>query len=87
MMLYLHPDTVNMKKAKAEYVKSNKHPFKVKSSLGPAEFKGVEITLYDKAKSLTESGIMGDPLSAAAKKGEVIVNAVTSYLVEMVKNF
>ena len=87
VMLYLHPDTVNMKKAKAEYIKSNKHPFNTKSTLGSAEFKGVEITLYDKAKSLTESGIMGDPLSATAKKGEAIFNAITLYLIEMVKNF
>jgi len=87
VMLYLHPDKVDMKKAKVEYVKSNKPHFTVKSTLGPAEFKGVEITLYDKAKSLTESGIMGDPLSATAEKGKIIVNAITSYLVEMVKNF
>jgi creatinine amidohydrolase len=87
VILYLHPDTVNMKKAKVEYLKSNKHPFKVKSSLGAAEFKGMDITLYDKAKNLTESGIMGDPLSATAEKGKVIINAITSHLVEMVKNF
>ena len=87
VMLYLHPDTVDMKKAKVEYIKSNKPHFTVKSTLGPAEFKGVEITLYDKAKSLTESGIMGDPLSATAEKGKIIVNTITSYLIEMVKNF
>jgi len=87
VMLYLHPNTVNMKKAKVEYVKSNKPHFTVKSTLGPAEFKGLEITLYEKARSLTESGIMGDPLSATAKKGEIIFNTITSYLVEMVKNF
>jgi len=87
VMLYLHPDTVDMKKAKVEYIKSNKPHFTVKSTLGPAEFKGVEITLYDKAKSLTESGIMGDPLSATVEKGKIIVNTITSYLIEMVKNF
>ena len=87
VMLYIHPNTVNMKKAKVEYLKSYKHPFKVKSTLGPAEFKGVDITLYDKAKSLTESGIMGDPLSATAEKGKIIVNAITSYLADLVKNF
>jgi len=87
VMLYLHPDKVNMKKAKVEYVKSNKPHFTAKSSLGPAEFKGVEIRLYGKAKSLTESGIMGDPLSATAEKGKIIVNTTTSYLIEMVKNF
>jgi creatinine amidohydrolase len=87
VMLYLHPDMVNMKKAKVEYVKSQKQSFTAKSTLGSAEFKGVEISLYEKAKSLTESGIMGDPLSATAEKGEIIVNAITSYLVEMVKNF
>ena len=87
VMLYLHPDTVNMKRAKIEYIKSNKPHFTVKSTLGPAEFKGVEITLYDKAKSLTESGIMGDPLSATPEKGKIIVNTITSYLVEMINNF
>ena len=87
VMLYLHPDKVDMKRAKAEYVKSKKPHFTAKSTLGPAEFKGVEISLYDKAKSLTESGIMGDPLSVTAEKGKIIVNRITSYLVEMVKNF
>jgi creatinine amidohydrolase len=87
VMLYLHPDTVNMKKAKIEYVTSNKPHFTVKSTLGPAEFKGVEITLYGKAKSLTESGIMGDPLSATAEKGKIIFTTITSYLIEMVKYF
>ena len=87
VMLYIHPNTVNMKKAKVEYLKSNKHPFKVKSTLGAAEFKGIDISLYNKAKSLTESGIMGDPSSATAKKGEIIFAAITSYLVDMVKNF
>ncbi|MEA3361630.1 MAG: creatininase family protein [Thermodesulfobacteriota bacterium] len=87
VMLYLHPDKVNMKKAKVEYVKSKKPHFKAKSTLGLSEFKEVEITLYEKAKSLTESGIMGDPLSATAEKGNIIVNTITSYLTEMVKNF
>jgi len=87
VMLYLHPDTVDMKRATVEYVKSKKPHFTAKSTLGPAEFKGVEIALYDKAKSLTESGIMGDPLSATAEKGKTIVNTITSYLIEMVKNF
>ena len=87
VMLYLHPDTVNMKKAKVEYIKSKKQSFTAKSTLGSAEFKGVEISLYEKAKTLTESGIMGDPFSATVEKGKIIVNAITSYLVEMVKNF
>jgi len=59
VMLYLHPDTVNMKKAKVEYIKSKKQSFTAKSTLGSAEFKGVEISLYEKAKTLTESGIIG----------------------------
>jgi len=87
LMLYLHPDTVDMERARVEYVKSNKPPFTAKSSLGPAEFRGVEINLYDKAKSLTESGIMGDPLGATAEKGKIIFHHISSYLTEMVKNF
>ena len=87
MILYLHPDTVDMERAKAEYIRSNKPPFKSKSIHGPAEFKGIEISLYDKAKNLTESGIMGDPLSAKAEKDEIIFNQIKLYLIEMVKNF
>ena len=86
-MLYLYPDLVNMKRAKVEYIKSNKPHFTVKSTLGPSEFKGMEMTLYGKAKSLTESGIMGDPLSSTAEKGKIIVDAITSYLIEMVIKF
>ncbi|MBW2340807.1 MAG: creatininase family protein, partial [Deltaproteobacteria bacterium] len=69
LMLYLHPDTVGMERARVEYVKTNKPSFTAKSSLGPAEFRGVEINLYYKANNLTESGIMGDPLAATAEKG------------------
>jgi len=87
VMLYLHPDKVDMARAKVEYIRSNKPPFTSKSTLGPAEFKGVEISLYDKAKNMTESGTMGDPLAATPKKGEIIFNHIKSYLIEMVKNF
>ena len=87
VMLYLHPDMVTMDRARVEYVKSAQGPFKAKSSLGPAEFKGIEIRLYDKAKNLTESGIMGDPLSATAEKGGAIFNHLKSYLIDLVKHF
>jgi creatinine amidohydrolase len=87
VMLYLHPDTVTMDRARVEYVKSGQGPFKVKSSLGSAEFKGMEINLYEGAKKLTESGIMGDPLSATAEKGEALFKALKSYLIEMVTYF
>jgi creatinine amidohydrolase len=87
VMLYLHPDMVTMDRARVEYVKSGQGPFKAKSSLGLAEFKGMEITVYEETKTLTESGIMGDPLSATAQKGEMIFNRLKSYLAEMVTNF
>jgi creatinine amidohydrolase len=87
VMLYLQPDTVTMERARVEYVKSAHGPFKAKSSLGPAEFKGIEIRVYEGAKKLTESGIMGDPLSATAEKGEALFNALKSYLIEIVTHF
>jgi creatinine amidohydrolase len=87
LMLYLHPDTVTMKRAKVEFVRSNKPPFEAKSSLGPATFKGIEISHYDKAKSLTASGIMGDPLAATSQNGRILFAHIKSYLIEMVKNF
>jgi creatinine amidohydrolase/Fe(II)-dependent formamide hydrolase-like protein len=68
IMLYLHPDMVTMERARFEYVRSSKEHFMAKSTLGPAEFREVEIRLYDRAKHLTESGIMGDPLAATQQK-------------------
>ena len=87
LMLFLHPDTVTMKRAKAEFVRSNKPPFEAKSSLGPATFKGIEISHYDKAKSLTASGIMGDPLAATAQNGGILFDHIKSYLIDMANNF
>jgi creatinine amidohydrolase len=87
VMLYLHPDMVSMDRARVEYVNAGQGPFKAKTSQGPAEFRGVEIKVYEEAKKLTESGIMGDPLSATAKKGEAVFKAMKSYLREMVTHF
>jgi len=87
VMRYLQPDMVSMDRARVEYLKAGQGPFKALSSLGPAEFKGVEIKVYEQAKKLTESGIMGDPLSATAEKGEAIFTALKSYLIEMVTHF
>jgi creatinine amidohydrolase len=87
LMLYLHPDTVTMKRAKAEFVRSNKPSFEAKSSLGLATFKGIEITHYDKAKSLTASGIMGDPMASTAQNGKILFDHIKSYLIELVNNF
>jgi len=87
IMLYLHPDTVTMKRAKVEFVRSNKPLFEAKSSLGPATFKGIEISHYGKAKSLTASGIMGDPLASTAQNGKILFDHIKSYLIDMVKNF
>jgi creatinine amidohydrolase len=87
VLLYLHPDMVKMERARVEYVRSIQGPFEAKSSLGPAEFKGMEIKVYEEAKTLTESGIMGDPLAATAQKGGVIFNHLKSYLIDMVTHF
>jgi creatinine amidohydrolase len=87
LMLYLHPQEVNMQRAKVEYSKSRNPSFKTRSIIGPAEFKGVLINHYEKAKDLTASGTTGDPLSATAKKGELLFEKITAYLVEMVRNF
>jgi len=86
MMLYLQPESVDMGRAKAEYVKSPRPPFVNKSSLGPAEFKGIGINLYDRTKNLTASGTMGNPAAASAEKGEVLFKQMKSYIAEIAKN-
>ena len=87
IMLYLHPETVDMNRARAEYVRSPRPPFVNKSSLGAGEFKGIEISFYDRTKNLTASGIMGDPSAATAEKGNLLFTRLTAYLVEMVNHF
>lgn len=87
LMLYLHPERVNMQRAKVEHSKSRNPSFKTRSIIGPAEFKGVLINHYEKAKDLTVSGSTGDPLSATAEKGKLLFERITAYLVEMVKEF
>ena len=86
-MLYLHPEKVDMERAKTEFIRSPRPPFVNKSSLGGAEFKGIGINFYDRTKNLTESGTMGDPMAATPEKGEIIFEHITSYLTEMVENF
>lgn len=87
VMLHLRSETVDMSRAKAEFVRSPNPPFVNRSSLGPAEFKGIGINLYDRTKSLTDSGTMGDPLAATAEKGELLFNHIKSYLTDMVEQF
>jgi creatinine amidohydrolase len=87
IMLFLHPEMVSLDRAKIEYVKSSREQFRAKSTLGPAEFKEIEISLYDRAKNLTESGIMGDPSAATPQKGEAIFNRLKAYLIEMTTQF
>jgi creatinine amidohydrolase len=87
IMLYLDHQMVDMQRAQAEYLKSVKPAFTAKSTLGPSEFKGIEISIYEEAQKLTASGAMGDPMAAASEKGKVIIEHLKSYLVDMVKNF
>lgn len=86
MMMAIAPDLVDMKRARIEYLKSRRPAFVIKSTMGSAEFEGIEINLYEKAKGCTETGIMGDPMGASPETGRWLFNEIESYLERMIRN-
>jgi creatinine amidohydrolase len=86
MMMAIDPDLVDMKRARVEYLKSSRPAFVTKSTLGGVEFEGIEINLYEKAKSCTTTGIMGDPMGASSETGRWLLNEIELYLERMIRN-
>jgi len=87
IMMAIDPDLVDMKRAKTEYLKSTKHPFEIKSTLGPAEFQGIPVNFYEKARRCTATGTMGDPMAANPETGKWLLSEIESFLERMIKNF
>lgn len=85
--LAINPDWVEMSRAKPEYLKSSHPNIKIKSTLGPAEFEGIEMSFYEKAKQCTETGIMGNPMGANVEAGKWLLSEIESYVERLVRNF
>ena len=86
MMMAIDPDLVDMKRARVEYLKSSRPAFLIKSTLGGAEFEGIEVNLYEKARKCTETGIMGDPMGSSSETGRWLLKEIESYLERMIRS-
>ncbi|RLB05224.1 MAG: hypothetical protein DRG50_07650 [Deltaproteobacteria bacterium] len=87
IMMAIDPELVDMKRARAEYLKSPKPSFVIKSTLGSAEFEGVPVNLYEKARRCTATGIMGDPMAANPQAGQWLLDEIESFIERMIRDF
>jgi creatinine amidohydrolase len=85
IMMAIDPGLVNMNRAIEEYLKSPNPHFKRKTSAGLAEFEGIEISLYEKARACSTSGTMGNPMTANPELGRWMINEIESYVIRMLQ--
>jgi creatinine amidohydrolase len=83
----INPELVEMSRAKPEYLKSSNPGIEIKSTLGVAEFDGIEVSFYEKAKRCTETGIMGNPMAANLEAGKWLLREIESYVERLIRNF
>jgi len=83
----INSEWVEMSRAKPEYLKSSNPDIEIKSTLGAAEFEGIEMSFYEKAKRCTETGIMGNPMAANLEAGKWLLREIESYVERLIRNF
>jgi creatinine amidohydrolase len=87
-IMALEPETVVIDKIAQDSVKSPSGSlFEVKNSLGDTAFKGCVQTVYQDIRDVTDTGVMGDPTTASAEKGESILGLVTDYARAFIQEF
>ncbi len=86
VMLYLHPELVDMSKAELIELRQPMEGFETKS-YDVHEHNGVPYGIYLFAEEVEPSGFMGDPTRASAEKGEQLYRAALDHLVGFVEAF
>ena len=87
-VLALKPDSVATARIRSDSLRSLQgSPFNVKNSLGEVEYNGSVQTVYHDIREITDTGIMGDPTSASAEKGEAILDMLTEYTQSFLQEF
>jgi creatinine amidohydrolase len=86
VMLYLHPELVDMSRAELRELRQPMEGFKTKS-YGVHEHGGLPHSVYLFAEEVESSGFMGDPTKASAEKGELLYKAALDHLVGFVESF
>jgi len=88
LIMAVRPDTVRRDRIFADQVKSPAGiQFKINNSLGEAAFKGSVQIVYQDVREVTETGVMGDPTTASAEKGEAILKLVADYAKAFLQEF
>ncbi len=87
-VMALKPHSVDTARIRKDSLRSpDNSPFRVINSLGETEYKGSVQTIYQDIREITETGIMGDPTSASAEKGEAILELLTDYTKSFLQEF
>lgn len=86
VMLFLHPEFVDMQKARKDSLKSPM-PNITQEGSWRALFRNWHINLYCLSSELTKSGQYGDATHATREKGEFIVHQLVDYITEFVREF
>jgi creatinine amidohydrolase len=80
VVMALKPETVIASKMKADRLTSPRgSTFTVKSSLGDTQFEGSVQTFFQDIRTITATGIMGDPQAATPEKGRALLDLIVDY--------
>jgi len=86
VMLYLHPELVDMSRAVSTPLRQPFEGLRT-TSYSTHEFKGLPLTVSLFAEEVETSGLMGDPTKASAEKGKILYNKMIDYLAEFMEVF
>lgn len=88
ILLKLKPETVVMDKIRPDRIKSpDGSALHLFNTLGEASFGDSTVSLYRDIRTLTETGIAGDPTNASSELGGKIVELIDSYIKAFIKEF
>lgn len=86
VMLHLHPELVDMSRAKDKELRQPMEGLETKS-YGVHWFEGVPQSVYLFAEEVEPSGFMGDPTRASAERGKILYENAVDHLVGLVEAF
>lgn len=86
VMLFLHPELVNMDQAKLNELIDIGEGFKT-NNYGSHNFNGLLQNIYLFAEEVEKEGFMGDPTRASAEKGKILYEKTIEYLVNFVEKY
>jgi creatinine amidohydrolase len=88
MVMALRPETVVKPELRADSPKSPQgSPFRIMNSLGEASFGDSIQMVYSHIRELTETGVFGDPTTASAEKGKVLLDLMEDYIRSFLQAF